>query len=297
MAKAGNSGRWLAPDLGPLIGLRVSVSRNPWRIGPAWAVMAGALAAGLPLNSSAALLQVLGAVLLADSAWGAVWAVMAGSGGAPRPAETWGLPYVQPAAPIMQVSERLRGLSSGVGCHDLLVSVVLALGLSALLGMVPLLLSLAVLAVAFVAQLVAERGRRPALGYAMLVVGLPWALGLGLAGRSLGELSGPLILGAAFVLLVWGLEGVRGGEQPGMPGAWLGVAAVLAALAVLRLPWAACLAAVLFLPPAWWLLQAQAGRQPAPGIDLKVAAIERSAVWCWLVFLLAAVALRQITIA
>lgn len=297
MARAGNSGRWLTPGLGPLIGLRVSVSRNPWRIGPAWAVVAGALAAGMPIGSSAALLRLLGAVLLADSAWGAVWAVMAGDGGQPRPPESWGLPYIHPSAPIMQVSDRLRGLSSGVGCHDLLMSMVLALGLSALLGLVPFVLSLLVLAIALIAQTMAERGRRPALAYSLLAVGLPWSLGLALSGQSTPALVGPIALGMAFLLLVWAFERLRGRRRTSTFGAWLGQLAVLGTLAGLRLPWAAALTAALFLPPSWYLLHARAARGTPAAADFMTSAIERSAVWCWLVFLLAAVAMRQIVAA
>jgi hypothetical protein len=195
----------------------------------------------------------------------------------------------------MQVSDRVRGLASGAGCHDLLVSAGLALGLAALLGLVPLLLSVAVLASALVAQLVAERGGRPAFAYALLSAGLPWALGLSLTGRSLHELTQPLILGLAFVVLVWGAERLRGNGQASTFGAWAGQVAVLGALAGLRLPWAACVAVLLFMPPSWWLLHARAEQATGDHAGAMVLALERGAIWWWLAFLLAAVSLRQIT--
>src|SRR5512135_2622598 len=101
MADVVDHSQWLSADAGPLLGLRLSVSRHPWRIGPAWALVAGALAAGVPFADGTSLLRLAGAIVLADAAWGSVWSVMA-RGGAREPDEPWGLPYVQPAAPAMR---------------------------------------------------------------------------------------------------------------------------------------------------------------------------------------------------
>ena len=63
----------LGAGAGPLIGLGRSVSPGVWRIGPAWAVLAGALASGAPLLGNAVPLRLVGAAILADSAWGVLW--------------------------------------------------------------------------------------------------------------------------------------------------------------------------------------------------------------------------------
>ncbi len=309
---AGRGSSWLTADAEPLFGLRLSVSRYPWRIGPAWAVIAGALAAGAPLSNGTALLRLLGAVLLADAVWGGLWAMMALGAGRPQPEENWGLPYAQSSAPLVRLSRRLSELASGTGCHELLAGTVLALGLAALFGWVALLLAVLVLVCAGWAQLVCERGRHPALPHALLAVGLPWALGLVLAGplNWLGSGAGPLALGLAFTVLEWGAQRARlPGPAAGL-GIWLGQAAVLAVLAATRLPWAVCIAAALFLPPSWWLLRAGAGarhlRSSVASMPYtRSQAAERllavtmagSAIWWWLAMLLAAVALRQLALA
>ncbi len=309
---AGRGSSWLTADAEPLFGLRLSVSRYPWRIGPAWAVLAGALAAGAPISSGTALLRLLGAVLLADAVWGGLWGMMALGAGRAQPEENWGLPYTQPGAPLLRLSRRLSELASGTGCHELLAGAILSLGLAALFGWVALLLAVMVLVCAVWAQLVCERGRQPALPHALLAVGLPWALGLVLAGPGswFGPGPGPLALGLAFTVLQWGAQRARlPGTGVGL-GIWFGQGAILAVLAAARLPWAVCIAAALFLPPSWWLLRAGArARQLRPAAEpmlpgsrqalqhLLAVAMARSAIWWWLVLMLAAVALRQLVLA
>jgi len=308
MADAADRGRWAALGSGPLFGLHVVVSRRFLRIGPAWAVAGGALAVGAPLTSGSALLRVLGAVILADALWGGLWSLMATGPIRMERQESWGLPYLQDSAPLMQMSRWLSSLASGTGCHELLAAVILAVGLALLLGGAAVVLTVLALLCVLWAQLLAERRLRPSLAYALLAVGLPWALGASLGGP--GEsLAGPLALGAAFVILEWGAQRLRWPVPAASWGVWAGQASILAVLVVLRLPWVVPLATALFLPPSWWLLRSQTlsavqinvlareAPEGAGSIDRTAAgafAVSRSALWWWMALVLCAVAMRQL---
>ena len=287
---------------GPLVGLQVSLSNNLWRIGPAWAVLAGALASGAPLSGGDALLRLAGAIGLADSAWGIMWQLTAGS--AHGQAQADGavlrvLPYAQWHAPAARIASRLQGLAatrttsgaSSAGWHGLAVGLALTLILSLLLGSTALVLSLVTLLVIFVAWMLAQHGVRPALCHALLNVGLPWALGAALAGRgsaaliTKGQITS-LVLAAAFVVLQWGVMRAYLSDCSRARGVWLGQGILLAVLGGLQQPWALAVVAGLLLPPAWWLLQA---RETVAGWPI---ALTRSAPWWWAALLLSAVALR-----
>ena len=119
---SGDSVDRLAPTSGPLIGLRIAASPYLWRLGPAWAVVAGVIAGGAPLLDGAGLLRLLGAVVLADSAWGAVWGPVAGTGADGRGpsvdakrTDGWPLPYMCPGGP----ADSLRAMIPGARWHDL----------------------------------------------------------------------------------------------------------------------------------------------------------------------------------
>ncbi len=285
---------WALADSGPLIGLRVSISRNPWRIGPAWAVLAGAIAAGAPFDSSIALLRVAGGVVLADCAWGAVWAALPGEPAEDRPALGWSLPYSGDDAPIRRIVAGLSRLNPSSGCLESAASIGLAVGLAALLGALPLVLSAAVVTVALVSQALAVQGPYPALGHALLAFALPWCLGLALSWHMGASLMQPLILGGTFTLLQWGAQRAR---QSSTAGIWLGEVAVLVAMVGLRLPWAVCAASVLMLPASWWVQRGsilRAEQRPA-ATSIMRAALSRSQVWWWAVLFLAALALRPLS--
>jgi hypothetical protein len=289
-----------------LIGLRISVSRSLWRLGPAWAVLAGALASSISLFNGDTLLRLLGAVVLADAAWGVFWTPLAGASGGEAAGDrpTWSLPYAHPAAPIGRLS-RLYGRS----WLGLATGLALTAGLATLLGGTALLLSLAALIVAFWALSLTQFDRRPALPLALLAVGLPWLLGLTLDGVGLARVpKAGLALAAAFTLLEWGVQRARCPQRSRGRGIWLGQAAVLTVLVGLCLPWAAAVVAALFLIPSWWLLRVGAMSPPIlsralnatrapdppapsnPGEPAEVLA--RSAPWWWAALFLAAFALR-----
>ncbi len=300
------------PESGPLIGLRVSAGRRPWRLGPGWAVLAGALAGGVPLLGGDALLRLAGAIVLVDPAWGAVWVPVAGclpqwistprgQGDREREREYWPLPYLQPAAP----AARLRAMLPEARWHDILVAALLMAGLGALLGLPALVLSLVALLVTFWALFVVQWGVQPALPRALLAVGLPWLVGmtLGQGGQPSFAVSGAafsalpaagLALGGAFTLLEWGSQRAYSNCDSRARGVWGGELAVLVALVALRLPATTAVVAALLLPPAWYCLRAGRLAPPIgddPGL-LRAAILARSAPWWWAAMLLAALSFR-----
>jgi hypothetical protein len=310
-----------APESGPLVGLRVSAGRSLWRLGPGWAVLAGALASGVPLLGGDALLRLAGAIVLADPAWGAVWVPVAGCGprwiaapGGPRDPGTayWQLPYLQPAAP----AARLRAMLPEARWHNVLVAAFLMAGLGALLGLPALLLSLVALLVTFWALFVVQWDVQPALPRALLAVGLPWLVGMTLGQGAQQLLTGNMLampglsaaalaLGAAFTLLEWGSQRAYSSCDSRARGVWGGELAIVLALVALRLPWTTAVVAVLLLPPAWYCLRAcrltppvssdpgpQSAAMQAALTTARAAILARSGPWWWVAMMLAALSLR-----
>ncbi len=233
-------------ETGPLLSLQATFARRAWRIGPAWAVLAGVLASGAPFLAGDAPLRLAGAIALADPAWGLLWRLTAcGSDHATQSAnEVAGLPFGQPDAPLARVLRRLRHMSSAAAWHELPMALVLAVGLSVLLGPNALALTLAACAVLFVAWLTAERDGQPALAFALLSVGLPWGLGALLAGGWADGWERHLALAASFTALQWGVQRACLDDRGRAWGLWLGQAAVLLALVTLQRPWALATIAV-----------------------------------------------------
>ncbi len=292
-------------EAGPLVQLQISLSRVPWRLAPAWSVLAGAVAAGSPLGEPDVWLRVVAAVVLGDLAWGIlrsyVRAAPASSGSVTGLNAV--LPYAQPDSPL---SILVRELSAGAAnWHGALAGVILALGGSLLLGLPALVLSLLAVVVTVVAWALAHRGDVPAACFALLDVLLPFALGLVAAGwMSSGLVSfppawQPLLVAVAFTILQWGaLRALPVAGRRGSPvGLAVGVLAVLAALIGLGMPWAVSATAVLLAPPLWWLTRgagAQAG-QPDPSRGTWAPAVASSALaapWLMLALFVAALALR-----
>jgi hypothetical protein len=276
--------------VGPVVRLRVTLSQLPWRPGPVWAALAGALGADAPLHVGDTLLRLVGAVILADSAWGVLRRVASADGAgdlATSPAY-WRLPYAQADAPL----GRLRRFV-GDAWHEVVAGLIFSAGIGALLGMRAFLVSLAALLVIIGATAWRLRGAQSALANALLDVGLPWALGAVVvlpadAGLPDRQLVPGALLGAAFTALWWGVQRAR------TPGAshcrmiWLGQALVLACLAGLRQLALVALASVFFLPPAWWLAARRAAWLTTG------EALLRSSAWWLAAMLLTAAALWMI---
>jgi hypothetical protein len=147
----------------------------------------------------------------------------------------------------------------------LTVALVLTVFLSVLLGVPALLLSGAVWGTILWAWLLTQAGRQPAACDALLNVGLPWVLGLALAAshaHAVLPLAG-LLPGIAFTILQWGARRVYLSDGRSAAGVWIGFAAVLGVLIGQQQTVHVAVAAILLLPPAWWLWRAsKTGARP-----------------------------------
>lgn len=287
----------LATDkVGPLVKLHVAFSRTLFRPGPAWAVVAGALAGGVRLLLPEAVLRVVAAVVLADVAWGMLRRYVAAPTPAPLSQHTAPfLPYAQPGSPLARV---LRTLAVGhtLGDGDLraagqefFAGLVLVGAGSALLGLAAFALSVSALGITWLAWALARRGRQPLLCLAVLDVGLPWALGMSLAGAgstaALSAIAGSGVLPAvAFSVLQWGIYRSCQTASPPSPVLWWGQVGVIVGLVLLRQSGATAVVAALLTPPAWCLQRA--------GKVTTLHWLGSASGWWWAAMLVAAVAVR-----
>ena len=145
-------------EAGPLVQLRISLSRVPLRIAPAWSVLAGALAVASIPGDPGLWLKVVAALILGDLAWGVLrqYAQAHDAAAEAGAAPALPLPYSQPDAPL---SRLLGGLTSGGATwHGAIAGMVLVLGGGLLLGWQALALSLAAIVVTALAGSLAAGG-------------------------------------------------------------------------------------------------------------------------------------------
>ena len=280
----------------PILGLGVYLGGSPWRLGPAWAVLAGALAGKAPVWSGGDLLRLGGSVLLADAVWGVLWRQSAPRQGVlPKRERGPSLPYTAAHSPMVEVLSGLGFESTEVGGTDwqsTLAGLGLTTVLSVLLGMYAIVLSLVVGIASVGIRLMVRRGKKPALMMALLSMGLPWALGaaLGWAGdvRPPLDFSGAgLALGAAFTFLTWSVHRVDVGRSMAqVRPIWLGQIAPLATLIAIREPLGTALVSGLLVLPCLWISRWTRLAQ-------EVARdLEASAQWWLASMLVAALAVR-----
>lgn len=280
---------------GPLVDLQFSLRHHPWRLSPAWSVLAGAIAAGAPLVAGGALLRVFAAVLLAELAWGAFFRLgLVKPGTATGGAGRHFLPYTQPESPAARLGSVLAGRaidgSPRQGWYDLGAGVALAFVLSLLLGRAALVLSALALASGLVAWTLAQRGSVPALWLAILGIGLPWVLGESLAAsgavrvRTGSEVA--FLTAAAFVVLQWGVirSAAKGHGHSRL--IWAGEAGVVLIAIVTGTPWLIIVTAGLLLMPS---LRLSGASDDSRETEL---ALRDSMPWWWAAMLATAVALR-----
>ncbi len=300
--------------------MRLAVSREVFRLGPAWSVVAGAVAVGALRPDAAGLLRVLTAAALADLAWGAIRqvipivpVVVSLTVPSAQPAPMVGmLPFAQPDAPLarwltaLTPAHPLDSVSAGepgvfaptpqvsMGAwQGVLVIGGLALILSLLLGWPAVALTLVALATIWMAAATARRGEFPALAHALLDVGWPWLLAMSLAAGELAGAEGSavwtavrpgVLLAAAFTTLQWGMYRGRYAAQSQQGGRpvliWFGQFAVLAVLIAMRSPWAVACVAALLAAPSFWLTRVRPGTWTG------------TMPWWWAVSLVAAFAVR-----
>lgn len=280
-----------------VLGLRVWLTRQPFRLAPAWAVLAGALASGgLRGRRDNVLLLVL-AMVLADGLWSQLWALRVRQGRSAAAGATPPLPYAAPEAPATRL---WRWLASSVGNEEsaqpvaawqsLLMAVLFAFGLAALLGPVALALTVAALLLAGLARYLLSGRWTGALAQAVFEIGLAWLLGhLLVAGLTWPML--PMLLAVGYVLLHAGALALCDRR-----GLWLVNLAQLIPLACLiaaRQPLAAgALGITLLAPLAWQPWLRQSGEDDREGFDAH-GYVRRAQVWWWAGMLLAAWAVAR----
>jgi hypothetical protein len=278
-------------DAGPLVQLHLAPSHMLWRIGPAWAVVAGAVAAGVALGSTASLLRLVAAIILGDLLWGILRRIIPATPGTEGTANLAApsLPYGLGDAPVARFMQTVAAgqHASAAPWLSWLGGLALTAVLSLLLGAPAVLLSALAVGLILFTRALFRRGCWPALCLAILDVALPWVLGAALvwpevAGAMWSWLAQVAMLAVAFTVLQWGLHRARFSNGRRLVGLWLGQALLLGTLIVLRQPWGVAVAALLLAPPAWWL----ARRSEAE------AALVRGLPWWWAAMLSVAVIVR-----
>jgi hypothetical protein len=237
-----------------LIGLRVWLSGNPWRLRPAWAVLAGALAAGaVPWhqNDAVALLLI---VFLADALWGGVWNFLGGSvklmGGGAGEAVSYLFPYTQPISPAARLTSWMQG-PAGRAWRDGVIALAWAFFLAGLITPGAMILTGLVGVLSAVTRGLTESHWLRRLAGGLVTLGLPWVLGMHLFGP-VGS-HGLLMAGAFTLFLVWSNGSVL------RAGIGLTHIVIIALLINWRLPLAAGAVGLLLWPPTLWALQGGSG--------------------------------------
>ena len=251
-------------------------------------------ASGAPLLGDAVPLRLVGAAILADSAWGVLWRLTAAddTDRVSRRAEGDHLPYFQPHSPAGRALRMLHDIAPGASWRELTTALVLTGILGLLLGVPALLLSVVAYAVILWAWALGRAGKQPAVCDALLNVGLPWLLGLLLARDvvhwrdAVPVLLPGVVMGVAFTTLQWSTRRTYLSNGSRMSAVWLGQAAVLLALIGVKQPWALVLVAALSLLPAMWLWRSHALATEVEGT------LQQSGPWWLAAMLVSAVALR-----
>jgi hypothetical protein len=291
MQPLSGAGKQSVAETGPLVHLHFAPSRMLWRIGPAWAVVAGAVAAGAPLGNAISLLRLATAVILADLVWGILRRIVPDSPDTEGTAalRTPSLPYGRSDAPLAQVMQTVASgqQASPAPWLGWLGGLSLTVVLSFLLGAPMLLISAAALGLIFLTRALFRRGCCPSFSLALLDVGLPWALGAALVWPNVdGEARGWFVqmgmVAAAFTVLQWGLYRARFSAGRRLLALYFGQVMLVGTLVLLRQPWAVAVAAPLLAPPTWWL--ARRG-------EAEVA-LARALPWWWASMLAIAAVMR-----
>jgi hypothetical protein len=249
---------------GSVLDLRLGFRGSPWRLGPAWAVLAGALAVNAPISDGSSLLRLGGAILLADAVWGALWIPPAlRSDQVPVQSGRSHLPYATSVSPM---SKSVAALSEGnpaaggdAGWYGIAIGLVLAAIVSLLLGGSAVVLSILAILAAVGVRILKKRGLSHALMVALLSVGLPWALGVSLRQPTSdfggwSRVEAPLAVGAAYTILAWAIVRAQLADaQLRTWPLWVAQTILVAILVLIGQPLAAAMFGCLALVPSLWL--------------------------------------------
>jgi hypothetical protein len=267
---AGGLGRWAR--------LRLESAGRLIALGPAWAVLCGAIASGRLGGDGHDLLTLLLALLLAEPLLGGLWRVVVES-----PWEAWSaaspttdqrpalppLPYTAPGSPSARLtawlSELLARLSTASGAQlaqavgELVGLAILALAVAIVLGRQILALLLVALAIAVVQAISQRRGWwGTTIWPAVFDLGLAWLIGEG-AFRELslaGSGASLAVAGLYTIAYAGGIALTRSDFRRGL-AAFAGAQGLVAALLIaLQRPLYAGAVGLLLVPPlllASWL--------------------------------------------
>ncbi|MCC7355895.1 MAG: hypothetical protein IT330_19320 [Anaerolineae bacterium] len=236
------------------IGLRVWLSGSPWRLRPAWAVLAGALVAGAtPWRQDDAVVLLL-IVFLADALWGGVWNFLGGTvalvGGGAGEGVSYPLPYTQPASPSARLFAWLQG-PAGHAWRDGIIALAWAFFLAGLINPGAMVLTGAVGGLSALTRGLPEPHRLRRVAAGLVTLGLPWALGMHLFGP--WEPRGLILAGAFTLLVVWSNGVVQ------RAGVGLAHVMIVALLVIWRLPLAAGGTGLLLWAPTLWAMKGGSG--------------------------------------
>jgi len=270
-------------EYGPLVVMRLWLTRPPLRIGPIWALLAGALASGALTWQFQELIRLLVLACLVDLIWGGLWLTLttpeqgdwAEEGERPRFRPS--LPYARPGSPVALLwgeagNDHPLTLLWRSGMPALLVMLVI----SAWLGSKAMLASLLAVVLCLIGWATAWlRGRPDAWAQAALTVGLPWGLGF--------WSHAPMTLTSLGALLVWTLWqraalGITRGERLMWGLLVLAQGAAVALLVWVQKPLWAAIMAILLVPTWWRHLWSQ-------WADRNLRGLAHVQIWWWLALL------------
>ncbi len=288
--------------VGHITQLRLRPIRPLWSVGPGWAAIGGAVAAGGFALAPQTLLSLVLIWLLADAVLGVVWDLGAGNTAPGGKGGIWRslltahlpdsapalrfLPYTPPASPGRHLAERLSrwrrwwqetfSPQSGAEFAALVAALGLALLVGAILGRDALALTLLSIALSWLAALASKSEKAASQGMITLWhtlggFGIPWLLGSLVLGRPTWVV---IALGSCYAITYFGLvhqvtgEALRPQVAPDFRLIGASQVAVILLLVGLRYPLAAGAAAILLLPQ--WGLHTWAADHPiAPGAFLR----------------------------
>ena len=268
-------------DCEPLVLLELSVNGTLLRLSPAWAVVAGALTAGMPVAGG--IVRLIAAVLLADCAWGLLWRLQSqGQHGAADKRQGKALrllPYMQPYAPMVRALRALWGADFVDDDWRVRVGALgLAVALSMIIGLWAMFLTLVALVFLLGIRVLGGPLKSRGLVGSILVIGLPWLLGGGLSVSTAAPFPKvqvySLALALGFTLLHWGIQRYRFSQGRCVTSIVAGELLVISALIIWSQPGVLAAVVGLWLPPNYWVMKLRRSTS-------NEFALHKSAFWWW----------------
>lgn len=267
-----------------VLGLRVWMAGQPFRLAPVWAVLSGALASGRLQWSRRDGLELLLAIILADGLWGQMWNLLAGSAEAaghtvatPQGCRCW-LPYAALFSPAERAGRWLRsprGATTGqtTAWGELLLVGAFSVAVAVSLGMEALALLGAAVLLATVSRLAAPNRTLSAISQAGFEIGLPWLLGHMLFA---GPVWSPLAMACGLGYILWMSLSLLLNHRSARALLAMASCVPLVCLILARQPVALGIVAVTTLPT---LAMVPWGACPQPGSEARATVLAALQPW------------------